>query len=225
MSDTSKIYAVLTGDIISSTELNTGQMETVRSTVVGAVNEIARPRSRAKIYKPEFSRGDEWQLLLDTPGHALRLALYVTANLYAKTEVRTRVAIGLGYAEKLNSKGLSLSNGEAFTLSGHALENMNRYFDLTIALPASSGLLANWIPSSLHLCSSIVRSWTRRQAEIVALAIKMDGATHKEIAKALEPARKQQSVTSVLQSANWRGLRELLEQFENTDWQNVLHHD
>lgn len=216
------VLAVLTGDIIGSTHLSAQQMSQTRATLEKRVRDF-RPRpARTVCGVPEFFRGDSWQLLVKEPRWALRVALLIRASLVADIEVRTRVSIALGGADAIDAKRISLSTGEAFTLSGRALDAITGYFDLTGALPDRAGALAPWFPAILHLCSGLVRPWTRRQAEIVSLALLPDNPTHEWIAKSLRPQIAKQTVSESLAGAGWRPLLEAIRAFEETDWVVLL---
>lgn len=151
----------------------------------------------------------------------MRVALFLRALLSARIDVETRIAIGVGSADLINRKRVSLSTGEAFTLSGHALDRITSYFDLTGALPDRAGAMARWFPATLHLCSGLVRPWTRRQAEILSIALLQDHATHEDIAKSLQPKVSKQTVSESLAGAGWRTLLEAIRAFEETDWASV----
>ena len=77
--------------------------------------------------KPEFFRGDAWQLLLTDPAMAMRVGILLRASLLAGGLADSRIAIGLGEVEQISSERVSLSTGQAFILAGKALDNMTRY--------------------------------------------------------------------------------------------------
>lgn len=215
-------FAVLTGDIIGSSGLAPRELERARSLVLKGARQF-HSKSRPMVFgAPEFFRGDAWQLLLREPGRSLRVALYIRALLSAKIGVSTRISIGIGPVEAINRSRTSLSTGEAFTLSGHALDEITGYFDLSGALPDRAAVLASWFPAMLHLCSGLIRDWTRRQAEIISLALLSDSQTHEGIAKSLHPPVSKQTVSESLAGANWRSLLEAIRVFETTDWPNTV---
>ena len=216
------VLAVLTGDIIGSTKLSIERMGHTRSLVEKVAREF-RPRApRAVCGVPEFFRGDSWQLLLREPRWALRVALTIRALLIAEIAVATRLLIGVGGADFIDTRRVSLSTGEAFTLSGRALDAMTGYFDLSGALPERAGALARWFPATLHVCSGLVRPWTRRQAEIISFALLPDSPTHEQIARLLRPPVAKQTVSESLAGADWRSLNEAIRAFEETDWSALL---
>jgi len=217
----SGVFAVLTGDLIGSSKLSVEQLSLARAVVLKSARQFHSRSRKAVVGVPEFFRGDAWQLLLQDPGRALRAALYIRALLSSETGVETRISIGVGHVEDIDRSRISLSTGEAFTLSGHALDEMTGYFDLSGAIPERAGPLAGWFPAVLHLCSGLIRSWTRRQAEITSLALLLNNPTHEQIAKALSPPVSKQTVSESLTGASWRTLVEAIRAFETTDWAAV----
>ena len=216
------ILAVLTGDIIGSSKLSVERLNRARAVVLKGARQFHSKSRKSVVGTPEFFRGDAWQLLLKEPGRALRAALYIRALLSSEIDVETRISIGVGSVDAIDRSRTSLSTGEAFTLSGHALDQMTGYFDLSGALPERAGPLAGWFPAILHLSSGLVRHWTRRQAEIVSLALLLDNPTHEQIARTLSPPVSKQTVSESLAGAGWRTLLEALWAFEATDWPTVI---
>jgi hypothetical protein len=216
------VFAVLTGDIIKSANLSAEQLDQTRAVILKGARQFREKSRRTVSGTPEFFRGDAWQLLLKEPGSALRVALYIRALLSAETDVQTRISIGIGSVDIINRTRTSLSTGEAFTLSGHALDKITGYFDLTGAIPDRAGPLASWFPAILYLCSGLVRPWTRRQAEIISLALLLDNPTHEQIARSLKPTVAKQTVTESLAGSGWRPLLEAILAFEETTWSTVV---
>lgn len=220
------IYAVITGDIVDSTSLTRTTLARVRETLTGTIRAFAKQNADVISHSPSFFRGDSWQVLLHDPRIALKVALLVRAQLHAEDGVDTRASIGVGTVAGLE-KDVAISTGEAFTLSGRALENIPNFALLTGALPERTASLAPWFPTVLHLCSGLTDSWTRRQAEVFGKWLSLVSPTHESIAAALKPPVTQQSVTDTLTSANWRYLYEAMKLFYATDWQGVcaIHDD
>ena len=213
MSREASYAAVLTGDIIKSTDMTFERLADVRKTLGDAFEQIAPSQGRI-----EFYRGDGWQLWLSDAKAAFRLALYLRARLRAAHDADTRISIGLGGVDRPVSANIALSAGEAFTLSGRGLDAMPSHLALTAHLPKSSGALARWVPVACHLTDEIVGGWTQRQAEICAKALELGEATHQDIADSLEPPVAKQTVTASLAGAGWRALQAPLVAFEETDW-------
>ena len=203
--DSVEICAVLSGDIIGSTALSVEELESIRALVRSTVADFRSVRPGVITSDAEFFRGDSWQVCLADPGHALRLALYVRAKLRGDIKSDTRIAIGIGSAERIVPDQVSLSIGEAFVLSGRALDAMTGHFELGGALPRKAGPMNHWFPVILHLCSTFVRSWTQRQAQIVTIALATPDSTHEGIAKTLDPPVSKQTVTDSLAGAGSGG--------------------
>lgn len=216
----SKVYAVLTGDIIGSTKLSPAEMKKVRETITKSVSAFV-VRNDPLNQKAEFFQGDSWQVLLGDPANALRLALLIQANLRSKTNAETRAAIGIGGVSSLEHTA-AISTGEAFTLSGRSLEDMPTGARLTGALPERLRIPALWFPHLLHLCSGLLRGWTRRQAEVMGLWLSLPDPTYDSVASRLTPPVAKQSVSDILTSANLQALHEALSIFQATPWQDLV---
>lgn len=218
----SDYYAVLTGDIIKSGRLSRAKLESVRSSLLANAGVIKGWRRGLVKGKPEFFRGDAWQLLLTDPGMAMRCAVFLRASLRSGGLADSRIAIGLGEAEKISTTRVSLSTGQAFILSGHALDKMTGYYSLEVAAAKSVGPLAEWLALAGHLCDSLIQQWTERQAQIVRIAVHPDNPSHEQIARKIRPAVTKQAVSKALKGANWHVVREAVRRFEQTSWDSVL---
>jgi len=172
-------------------------MERVRGHVLDALTESKGWKAGLVRGKPEFFRGDAWQTLISDPREALRVALFVRASLLARDRTDTRISIGIGPVEQISKKRISLSTGEAFVLSGRALDEMTSYSRLTVALPDKVGPLKSWMPVLGELCDALIRGWTSRQAEMVRVALRLLGSSHEEIAGSLQRPVSKQAVTTV----------------------------
>lgn len=221
----SRYYAVLTGDIIKSSRLSSTHLESVRSSLIHAVNAVRRWKPGVVKGKPEFFRGDAWQLLLADPAWALRAGIFLRASLLAGGLTDTRVAIGLGEVEVISSERVSLSTGQAFVLSGKALDRMTGYSSMTIEVPRSAGPLSDWLRVAGHLCDALIAQWTTRQAELVRAAVSPVEPGSEAIGRSLKPAVSKQAVSKGLNSANWHVIREAIRAFEQTPWGDILHSD
>lgn len=216
-----QIYAALTGDLIRSTRMPSDQFRATLETIARTVEEFGTVHPDVVLAAPDFFRGDSWQLVLAEPKWALRLALLIRSTLLARIGTDTRISIGVGGVDDLDLKRVSLSTGRAFVMSGRALD-MTLYYDLSGGLPDRSGVAARWFSLVLHLCSDLVRGWTRRQAEIFRVGLILDDPKHDAIAKALDPPVSKQAVTQALKGANWHVLMEAVDFFEDTDWTSLV---
>lgn len=215
-----RIYAVITGDIVNSTKLSPSELAHVRETLSKTVRGFSARNSDSIVRGMEFFQGDSWQLLMRDPRASLRLALLIQANLKSQRDVETWASIGIGSVDSIE-KSAATSTGEAFTLSGRALEETTGYFGLTGALSDRAGDMAQWFTASLRLCSGLMRSWTRRQAEAMSVWLSLPHPTHEAVAANLDPPVTKQSASDILSGANWRYLYEALKSFQATDWQRL----
>ncbi|MFC6196467.1 hypothetical protein [Ponticaulis profundi] len=222
MVQTYQVIAVLSGDIIGSTELTAAEIGRIRDVIRETVARFEYDWGDVVIGTPEFFSGDAWQLAMTAPQYALRLSVLIRAELRARLDADTRISIGIGHVEDVRQDDIALSSGEAFILSGRALSKMTGYFDLTTHLPERVGPLSDWVLATTHICSAFLRNWTRRQAEISGLALLHKDATHEDIGGLLTPNVRKQTVTDSLRGANWRAVQEALIVFEETDWHTLI---
>ena len=75
------LYAVLTGDLVGSSDLTAHELDTLRQSLTEAVAKIRGWREGLVVGDVEFYRGDAWQLLITDPKLFLRVALYLRATL------------------------------------------------------------------------------------------------------------------------------------------------
>lgn len=213
-----RVYAVLTGDLVKSTRLSPDELERARAAAIEVALKVKSWGPDVVVGELEFFRGDSWQLLLSAPARALRAALTMRAILRSAIDVDTRIAIGIGLVDAIDSQRISLSSGEAFILSGRGLDHLGAHSRMTIALPARVAQLAPWMPVVAELCDGIIVGWQRRQAEIVAHAIAPDSPKQEEIAVLLKHPLTQQAVAKSLRGAGLQYLKSAISQFEATDW-------
>ncbi len=215
------VYAVLTGDLIDSTELDSERRENARNLVLGSVGKLD-DWSRKKVVrgKPEVFRGDQWQALLSQPKFAFRAALYVRARLIA-TGCDTRISIAIGAVDRISRTSISRSDGDAFVRSGHGLDEMKTDSELAISLPGNMQDSGRWLSAVAELSGAILIGWRkkRRQAEVVSLAIDPGDLNQQEIGKRLGTSH--QSVSKTLKAARWNALEAAIKAFEGFDWKNI----
>ena len=219
MARSRKLYAVLTGDIVKSTSFKARGLARVRNEVKRSGAEIADWRRNLVRCDVEFTRGDEWQTVLSDARFALRAALYLRARLKAFHDADSRIAVGVGHVQRFSSRTVFESSGEAFVLSGRALDKIGQdrlSVSVNDALNASFSPLAAFFERAVGLCDAFVEDWTARQAEYVSLAASPLTTTQEDIAKVVGASR--QAAQKSLDAAHWRRLEALLAAFEAIDW-------
>lgn len=207
--------AVLSGDIVGSQRID--RLDGVRNTIIEAGRRLDEAWPGLVVGGPQFFRGDAWQLVLRRPKMALRVAIYLRARLRALEEpADTRIAIGLGDAEHIDPKEVSLSLGEAFTLSGRALDEMGRRRAIRLSVPDRLKHQTFWLPPILSLCGAIIGRWKPRQAEAVALMLIENGRTQEQLARDVKVSR--QALSKALLSAGWPAIDEAITVVEGKWW-------
>lgn len=211
-------HAVLTGDIVKSTRLAPAAHRQLEAVLKEARAASASIWGDTALPAPlTVFRGDSWQMAVREPALALRIALFVHAWLRIPgarhPSLDSRIAIGLGKVDQLPSKAHSTGSGEAFRLSGQALDRMPRGRLLGIAVPAHarSGR-AMALTVVLGLTDAIVSGWTESQAR--AIVATLSGKRQKEIGRAWAPGPiTQQAVAGHLRRANWDAIGAALTYF------------
>ncbi|MEX0820762.1 MAG: hypothetical protein WD021_01345 [Rhodothermales bacterium] len=209
MSVETSVYAVLTGDITASSRLPPKEREKLPEMLrrtAGAARDHFAP---AVCHPIDIFRGDSWQLLVERPALALRIAVFMRAALrstYDSADIDTRVAIGFGTVDFVPDHDISGGDGEAFRLSGGAIDAMERDVRMAIAagraLPRSTTVSLDAVARLVDL--QITR-WTRRQAFAVSRAVL--GRTQQQIGDEwVDRPITQQSVAQHLTAAGWHAI-------------------
>lgn len=207
-----KIYAVITGDIVKSRKLGKDR-EKVLSILKETLNSLKGFKGDSIGGISEIFRGDSFQIVVSKPTTALEIAIFLKARLLTETikekNIDVRIAIGIGKVESLNKKNIPESDGEAFRLSGSALDNISKYRRLSIksSIDELNTQLA-FISSSID---SITRRWSPEQAEAILLWI--SGDTQTSISKKIGIS--QPAVNQRLQLGGHFALNESFELFKH----------
>ncbi len=170
-------YAVLTGDIVKSSQLPEGGLDRIFGNLQRAADLIAGWQD-APTYLTR-NRGDGWQLAV-APRFALR-AVFAARAAVRMTDKRfdTRIALAIGDGS-VPGETLADARGPVFTASGQALEAMPRRRDMVVV--GDEGTLA----ITLRLSEEIIKRWTEAQAEVALLALNPSGPTQESIATRLD---------------------------------------
>lgn len=214
------IHSVLTGDIIKSSKLDQPDLEKVRACLLDSVADVKKWKKGLLKSKPEFFRGDSWQLLLSDPGQALRVAVFLRASLLSHGMADTRISIGIGPITKVSPQRVSLSTGKAFEYSGEALDKMASHARMTIAGSPVDETDFTCVSLVVELCDALIARWTRRQPEAICLAAVPREATHETMAGEMKPPVKRQTFSDTLNGASWHALESAIEYFEKLNWED-----
>lgn len=194
------MFAVLTGDIVDSTDLSPLDLDATLDAIGHASNAIGEWPDVSAL---GFARraGDAWQIAFDAPHFALRGALYIQACVRSLDKGRTtRIAIATGRGE-MPDLDPNMAHGDAFTASGRLVESLPSaiYID-----HASGGAQA----AAANLASHIAQSWTKAQARAMALQLPPQSGSRAETAEHLKITR--QAVNQALWSAGYLSIQAAL---------------
>ena len=210
------IGAVLTGDIVNSSSMSDERLKRVRSIVLNSAEAIAGWQEDLVAGDAEFFRGDSWQVLLTQPGFSLRAATFVRTRLLA-SETDSRISVGIGDVSTIDKKRISLSSGEAFTLSGQALDALKRSGVFLVMSPRFE-VAGDLAPAVFDLCNALVSGWTTRQCEIAGIALDPEMVTQSDILDHLGESISVQSVGKTLRSMSFDILADVLTMLERGAW-------
>ncbi len=219
-------YAVITGDIIQSSQLDAETRQWLMRSLKAALKQWDEDFGM----ESELIRGDSFQCLIPDPAIALRVALLIRtyvrslnptapydiyhrenpeishSRLMTNWLVDIRLAIGIG---KIDYEGETLaeSDGEAFHLSGRALDRLKdgRQHLAIASRDDNRGELA----TLATLLDAIVSKTTALQCEVIHL--KLLGHTEIDIAKKLEI--KQSAVNQRSIAGNWGAIQSAVKRF------------
>ncbi len=169
-------YAVLTGDIVKSSQLPEGGLDRIFESLTKVADTIGGWQGAPTYFTR--NRGDGWQMAV-SPAFALR-AVFATRAAVRMVDKRydTRVALALGKGT-IPGDTLADASGPAFTASGQALEAMKR--KITTIFAEKSGAYT----AILRLSDEIIKGWTEAQAEVALLALAPDKPTQAALASTL----------------------------------------
>lgn len=203
-----RIVAILTGDLIRSTEASPEAVETAMQIIRDCSARIG-PRT-------DFTRfrGDGWQLRLEEPGDHLWACLLLLARLRAREGIPgCRIAVGIGEEYPTDAKDLSTAMGPAFIASGRELDMMKPGQILAIARKDKTD---SFRPLLYKIAGNLSERWTNGQAEAMALKLDPDSPaderlSNETIARQLGVTR--QAVDARLRAADYPILDDMMMAF------------
>jgi len=198
-----KLYAIITGDIVASSRLSSNKREMLHKVMMDSSKVLQDEFKDAVPMGVDIFRGDSWQIIISKPAKVLRLALFYKAMLRAKMEshrFNTRMAIALGHVDFIPGNRVSEGYGEAYQLSGKALESMPKASNMSFVFPGME--LEKALNVVIRLIDSISSRWSDRQALAVTGALR--GWKQEKIAeKWWKKKVTQQAVAQHLSRAGW----------------------
>ncbi len=197
--------AVITGDIINSSKLNSGEWEKLHSLLIETSRQLRASLKNIMPLDVDIFRGDSWQMLVLDPPKSLRIALLYRGLVRAKMELPgldMRMAIAVGKIDSIPGSRVSHGRGEAFRLSGQALDSLHRAKWGNMSFVSGDEDEAATLDIIVRLIDAIAGRWTVKQALAVSGALK--GLRQEEIAEKVWRRKiTQQAVAQHLRRAGW----------------------
>jgi hypothetical protein len=228
-----KIIGVITGDIVDSRGLPRKAREKLYLALKKFLEDL-RKQQRIKEY--ELFRGDSFQCVVEKKEETLKAALLIRAYIksyispeekktYAQSPRKgkmaskgyfpgkqdIRLAIGIGAVDFMKKNSLAHSDGEAFHLSGDALDTL-KSMPYRMMLQTSDINFNEAMEPGMLLLDAVIQKWTNNQAETVLFKLKnmKEDAIARKL-KITQPAVNQRTKTS-----QWYAIEKLLYYFANT---------
>lgn len=197
--------AVLTGDIVNSTKLLSGQ------------EEVLFRRLRQDVLKQfphEIYRGDSFQAFVAAPREALSVALACRAlaiqfNGTAGMDFDMRLSIGIGRVV-LPVTDLGTAKGDAFLLSGRLFDRLGD--DARRIIIGSGNRMADiGFEIMSDYVDSIFRKMTAKQAEVIVELL--GGRTQQQLAATLNKSKS--TISQLAGDGGWSEIERLLKQYHD----------
>lgn len=199
--------AVLTGDIVNSTQLLPNEEE--------RLVEGLRLFLAGHLY--EFYRGDSFQVYIKKPAEALRLALACRCIAIGITVQREddvapvsdiRISIGIGEVS-LPIGSLGIAKGKAFLLSGRQFDRLQQSEE-RLAINCDDPAANIGFQVMADYLDSIFKRMTAKQAEVIVNLLQ--GITQQQLALTLEKSKS--TVSQLANAGRWPEIERLLKQYE-----------
>ncbi len=205
-----EIKVVITGDIIESSVI---QIE-YRDILLGSVRKIANDLSVIEPVKIEFFRGDSFQMIINHPENAIKIAILLRAGLKSHTPKEckklwdARLSLGVGTIS-YHANNIVVSDGEAFQYSGRKLDEIGkrrlivktRWSDANEELQVSTAF-----------ADEVISSWSVSQSQATYQAL-LYNTSQKEIAHKFKKSA--QNISKLLSAAKVNLIQMYIERYHN----------
>jgi len=177
------MIAVLTGDIVNSTQLSSDEY----AKTIAYLKELMSSSEQQYHSKGTIYRGDEFQIQYPNPVHALTATLLIKLGLQSTSFTRKPIlctcSLAYGKAERYGNFP-NTSSGPVYINSGRNLEKTSRG-ELSLQIGDKN--------SDLQLLTNVVNHQlnrlTKTQAQLLYQYIESDFAEHKTLAKITKTSR------------------------------------
>ena len=201
---------IITGDIVDSSQISAQY----RGELLKCLNTMGDELQCVTPFSMELFRGDSFQLLIDEPSAAIKIAILLRAGLIRHTASKengmwdARISLGIGNVEFLSER-IVTSDGEAFHYSGRQLDEMGKQ-RLAVKTPWQD--VNDELALSTAFIDDIINGWSSKQAGMIYLALRQD-TPKKDIAKLIGTSV--QNVRNVLSSAKENLVRKYIERYRD----------
>ena len=208
-----KDYAVITGDVIASSDLEATQRKELPATIESIAATLTDWLGADEVAPVAIFGGDSWQLLLATPANALRAALFMRASLLASPlGIDTRLAIAVGGVDFVPEAGVERADGEALRMSGRLLSELpGRSVSMGFECPDKT-LSRHWDLVACLIDALIRTNWTANRARAVSGALR--GFTGVQIGELWPAPIAKQTAGRHLTEVAWETLERVLGEYE-----------
>ena len=224
------IHGIITGDIVASQKMK----PKVRQKLFEDISVFLKELKKKWISSYETFRGDSLQCEVKSPEMVLRVALIIRAFFkaylseeempkiqasrveervkgYFSTDFDIRLAVGIGEVDFIRKNKLTASDGQAFRLSGEALDNLKEEPHRMMVKTFKKEFDESLEPAIL-LLDALIQKWTLNGAELVLYLLQ--NKKEEEIASLLDIS--QSSVNQRKKNAQWFAIEKLIQYFERT---------
>lgn len=199
-----EIIGVITGDLINSSAINDELKMKLKDELFGFT------KNNPNVLLPlQFYRGDSFQLMC-TKEKAAWLAVLIQSIIISTAGTMARISIGIGKVSTIHADDVLQSEGEAFLLSGHQLDEMKGE-DRILKIAVGNADIQPNLDIATLLAENIVKGWKPGQASVISL--NHGSVTQRNIAAQLKisPA----AVSKTLKASNWTAIEQYLIWVEN----------
>ncbi|WP_102408613.1 hypothetical protein [Parabacteroides bouchesdurhonensis] len=211
------IKGVITGDVINSTAIRVDW----KKQLIDSIQDVADELTILTPLEIEFFRGDSFQLVVDKPEEALKVAILLRAGLKRKTPPESkniwdaRIALGVGEISYTSDK-VVISDGEAFHFSGWGLDEIGKQ-KLTIRTRWEN--VNEELKVSTAFADDIISDWTNSQAQVIYPTL-LYQTSQKDIA--IEYNKTAQNISKLLGTAKENLIRMYLERYSTLITRNLI---
>lgn len=205
-----KIKGVITGDMIESSAIQLKDRDFLLESIRGIAYEL----SVIEPLRIELFRGDSFQMVIDTPENAMKIAVLLRAGLKSHTPKEhkkpwdARLSLGVG-SISYHADNTVLSDGEAFQYSGRELDGMGkRHLTVKTRWPEVNEELQ----VSTAFADEVISSWSVPQSQAVYQAL-LYHTSQKEIAHKFQKSA--QNISKLLSAAKANLVQMYIDRYHN----------